>query len=408
MKKLSLLLLVMLMTLVPLAQAQGDPAIGALEWLKNNQNEDGSYGEEITETAVVVITLSLLDEANAASLAAMEAYVSDAETMDLTESSIFLLAVVASGNDPEAFAEGKLLASFEAELSKARGQDVLGLCMGLQALNALGDDLPPTALMGLGLIQSEDGGFPDEMGGDVSDIGISALCAPTLVLAGNEAGLEALVAYFASLQLPDGGWNFDSEVETSDPVMTAFVLLALTAAGEDLMGDWTGAVGYLLEHQNEDGSFGDPEGSGLAGTTALAAMIFRGITWLDLGVTEAEASDEGSTDAGASSAPALDENWVVIAEGFGMPELNSADDFFVTVVDPFTNEELSGIQIINWTAEYTYTGYIIEDYLPAEVLLWMAEQDPDVWENISDATLALLPAEVLAELPKEVQARVGQ
>jgi uncharacterized surface protein with fasciclin (FAS1) repeats len=110
-----------------------------------------------------------------------------------------------------------------------------------------------------------------------------------------------------------------------------------------------------------------------------------------------------------SEGPALDENWAAVASGFGMSELDTADDFFVTVVDPFAagaDNELYGVEIINWTADYRYTGFIIEQFLPAEVLIWMAEQDPSVWEGLSDSVLKKLPAEELAKLPAEVQARV--
>jgi uncharacterized surface protein with fasciclin (FAS1) repeats len=115
-----------------------------------------------------------------------------------------------------------------------------------------------------------------------------------------------------------------------------------------------------------------------------------------------------ASSSGMSEGPALDANWAAVAGGFGMAELDSADDFFVDVIDPFAEGEaaqLYGIEIINWTADYQYTGFIVERFLPAEVLIWMAEQDPSVWEGISESVLALLPAEELAKLPEDVQAR---
>jgi uncharacterized surface protein with fasciclin (FAS1) repeats len=124
--------------------------------------------------------------------------------------------------------------------------------------------------------------------------------------------------------------------------------------------------------------------------------------------------EAGETDI--AEGPALDaQNWAPVMGGFNdfapseeftMPELDTADDFFVTVIDPFTQEELYGVEIINWVAEYQYTSYIVEQFLPGEVLVWMGEQDPTTWENISDETLKKLPAEELAKLPAEVQARV--
>lgn len=90
-----------------------------------------------------------------------------------------------------------------------------------------------------------------------------------------------------------------------------------------------------------------------------------------------------------------------------MAELDTADDFLVTVVDPFNGDELFGVQIINWTAEYTYTPFLIEQFMTADVLLWLADHEPDFWTNLSDVAIGLLPADVLAQLPEDVQARAG-
>jgi uncharacterized surface protein with fasciclin (FAS1) repeats len=103
------------------------------------------------------------------------------------------------------------------------------------------------------------------------------------------------------------------------------------------------------------------------------------------------------------SAPPLDPAWAVIAGGFGMAELDSADDFFVTVIDPFTQEELYGMDIINWTAEYRYTGYVVKGFLSAEVLLYMLERDPDNFARISPTTLESLPTDIRAQLPAKYQ-----
>jgi hypothetical protein len=89
-----------------------------------------------------------------------------------------------------------------------------------------------------------------------------------------------------------------------------------------------------------------------------------------------------------------------------MEELDSADDFFVTVFDPFGQKDIYGVEILNWVAAYQHTTFLISEYLPAEVLLFMAEYDATFWENLSDTLLGLLPAEVLEQLPEEVQARV--
>lgn len=122
----------------------------------------------------------------------------------------------------------------------------------------------------------------------------------------------------------------------------------------------------------------------------------------------AEAEDETGAPAGEEG-PALDPNWAAVAGGFGMAELDTADDFLIEVIDPFATGEdntLYGVEIINWVADYEYTGFIVQQFLPADVLLWLADQDPTVWETVSDSVLAALPAAELAKLPEEVQARV--
>jgi hypothetical protein len=141
--------------------------------------------------------------------------------------------------------------------------------------------------------------------------------------------------------------------------------------------------------------------------TALAVQVFRGVTWIGIGAPAEGETGPGEDTSAPAEGPALDAQWEVVAQGFGMAELNSADDLLVTVVDPFTGDELYGVQIINWVAEYQYTGYLVQSYLAADVLLWLGEQDPTTWENISEATLKLLPADVLSQLPEEVQAMIA-
>ncbi len=115
-----------------------------------------------------------------------------------------------------------------------------------------------------------------------------------------------------------------------------------------------------------------------------------------------EQADAPSRDEG----PVLDENWDAVAGGFSMDELDTADDFFVTVIDPFAADpdeaELYGVEIINWTATYQYTGFIVENFLTAEVLLWMNDQDPTTFQQISQATLDTMPAEERALLPDDL------
>jgi hypothetical protein len=419
MRKLLLIFLLPVLLVVPLASAQGDPATGALEWLAEQQIEDGSLGQNTTNTATAAIAFGMIGEPNADAISWLaEDVTAHSDDYSLDEASFTVLAVAASGEDATAFADGALMASFMGQLQAQRGEDVLNLCLGLVALHATGAELPPTALSGVSALQEDDGHFPTLLEGELeADVAGTAVCAHVLVLMEDEEAVASAVSYLADAQNEDGGWGFGPSDGESLGVVTSLVLNGLTAAGEDLQADWGSAVGYLFGQRTEDGGFagfGDDEGD--APTTALTALVFRGLSLNDVGASEDGADmneDEGmgDDDMGDDSAmleegPALDPNWLPVADGFSMEELDTADDFFVTVIDPFTEEELSGVEIINWVAEYTYTGYIIEGYLPADVMLWMADQDPAFWDNLSDAVLELLPEDVLSQLPEDVQGRV--
>lgn len=415
MRKLTLILMTVLLIAVPLVNAQGDPAQPSLDWLAQQQAEDGSYSDVPLETAIVAIPMGLLGETNTAAMDYLDNYATETEEIDLTTSSFMIMAAVANDVDPSELGGGSVMATFTARLQEARGENIGELCVGLLAMHAMGQDLPPTALLGLGLFQLPDGGFPEELGNTVSSNGITGLCLPVLVLADNEEGVTNAVQFLTDNQNEDGGWGTDIELTESNNFATTFALMGLHAAGADLMNDWGTAVFYLLDQQSEDGSYEMFAGAGepSAGTTALAVMVFRGLDLLsfneDMDSADGDMGGDDMDDDGdmsASDAPVVDENWLVVAEGFGMDELDSADDFLVTVVDPFTDEELYGVQIINWVAEYSYTGYIIEEFLPGEILLYLADNEPTTWDNLNNSTLELLPAEELAKLPEDIQARI--
>lgn len=419
MRKVIFLALVMLLALVPVIGAQGDPAISAVDWIETQQAEDGSFAAgDPNITAAAATSLALLDRPNEAAVAYLENYVAEnADSLRLEVVSAIILAVIAHDIDPTAFADGAALELHSSLLREQRGEDSTGLCLGLVALAATGAELPATAVSGVVGIQNEDGGFGSGAG-EPSEPIYTAVCIHALAKAGEAEATQAAVAYLDSTQLADGGWATLGG-ETSDGFGTAYVLVGLAAAEEDLMGSWGDAVGYLMSQQDrETGEVtalapevaGDQAAALNVAANALFTMAFRGLSYNDIGATTVSIAEPTATEEAAEATtleegPALDGNWLAIADGFGMTELDTADDFFVTVIDPFTNEELYGVQIINWVAEYQYTGYIIEQYLPADVLLYMQATDPTTFENLGDAAIALLPADVLAELPEEVQAR---
>lgn len=408
MRKTALILLALMLAMAPVVYSQGgDPAVHAGEWLIEQQSEDGSFGDEIGATSLSVIAQASIAQDNEAALAWLESNVSD--ELGLDEASFAVIAVIAGGGEIAQFADGALLTTYSEMLRSERGDHIDGICMGLIAREVLELAMPPTAITALLQFQGEDGGFGASLGAE-SDITTTSLCAQVLVVAEETEALDLALGYLRDTQLEDHGWSIDNTATESDALGTAFVLHALVAADQEF-GDWDHPertmFGFL---DSESGAFlfGDGSDNFLnIISTAVAIPVFRGKSLIHFAPSAEEAVvTEGDTNG--DEGPALDANWGLVASGFEMSELDSADDFFVTVIDPFTDEELYGIEIINWTSEYQYTGYIVEQFLTAETLLWMAERDPTVWDNISIGTLQTMSPDVLAQLPEEVQARATE
>lgn len=407
MKRILLSIIVVLLVATPIVSAQGDPALAALDYVKSQKNDDGSYGEDSYDTALSNIALSLLDEPDPDALDWIATYFDEnSDTVSMTEAAVLILSIVAAGEDAKTFADGAIFASLNTRLARDRGQNVEALCLGLVALNATDTAVPSLVTSALLDRQNDDGGFGSSAGSE-STPAITASCLHALALTEDEEAITAAVDYLTATQNEDGGWPMPEEEESATAV-TAYVLSSLNAVGADLMSEWSSAVGYMMANLTEDGAFGEEEP--VAGS-ALGALVFRGLSLNSILETEDMEGDETDGEDGeedevaTGEAPALDAaQWAPVAEGFMMDELDTADDFLVTVIDPFTDEELYGIEIINWVAEYQYTGYIIEDFLSADVLLWLAEEEPDTWENISPAVVTLLPDEEVSKLPEDVQA----
>jgi hypothetical protein len=417
MRRILLSLVAVLLIGVPavrIADAQGgDPAVLAAEWLVGQQEDDGSFESDLTATALAVIALNAVGEDTDAALAWMENYVAgltEDEALGMDTLSAAVVAVAAAGQDVGAFADSKLLELYNTLLIGQRGEDIPSLCVGLLAMPSTGAPFPPTAIGALVGFQNDDGSFGKETDDTVIAPSVTtALCAQVLTAAGETDAVAAALEYLKTIQNEDGGWSTDAAATESDAFATSFVIMALLAADEDL-ADWNNPERALFALQDpETGAF-TLDGEPSVETTALAAQVFRGVTWGNIGAAE-EGGEVGATpeagETGTEEGPALDKEWALVGGPFGI-ELDTADDFFQTVTDPFTGAELTGATLINWVAEYTHTGYIVEQFLPAEVLLWLADHDPTFWDNISAAALKKLPADVLAQLPEDVQAKAAE
>lgn len=385
----------------------GDSIADSLEWLNTQQQSNGSFGDEVGATAMATFAFTSSNSENPAAFEWLEAQ--DFNTIGLDEVSLAITALIAAERDVADFADGNLLARY-SELMRENPQDqhTDALCLGLIARYNLDVPLQDDTLSVLLERQQSDGGFGVRVD-DASDVTTSSLCVHVLAAIDNTDALSASLSFLRNTQLEDDGWSIDpEETGSSDALGTAFAMLALIAADEPF-SDWGNPERTLvLFADNETGAFtftGDALSADATFTdiisTIVAIPVFQGVSLNSYAPTERVT--ETVTDAD-SDIPVLDANWKLVGDGFGI-ELDTADDFFVTVVDPFTDNELSGVEIINWTADYSFTGYIVESHLTAEMLLWMATQDPSVLENISVSALTLMSDEELALLPEDVQAR---
>ncbi len=156
---------------------------------------------------------------------------------------------------------------------------------GILGTLALSQTVPAGAVEQLASQQMPDGGW-EWQGGFGTDTNTTALAVQTLLAAGYPVSSTQVVsglAFLKSGQTPDGGFVYDPAAPDygADANSTAYVLMALAAAGEDPAGDaWTadgaGPVDFLLGLQAEDGSFAWQAGSGpnlLATAQSVTALL---------------------------------------------------------------------------------------------------------------------------------------
>ncbi|WP_156925873.1 hypothetical protein [Glycomyces arizonensis] len=159
--------------------------------------------------------------------------------------------------------------------------------LGSYVYPAEGEDAP-IALGSAGKVMyvvATAGGDPTDFGGvkladEVAEASVEGLDGGSLSwaalgLSRTEDGVsEAVTAALLAAQCDDGGFSYavpESGSCTGDPDTTGTAVSALTAIGEDGADAREGALGWLKDHQGEDGSFDGGFGAN-ANSTALAAQ----------------------------------------------------------------------------------------------------------------------------------------
>jgi hypothetical protein len=204
----------------------------------------------LTFTAWAVIGLEAAGRSGHAGVGCLERHgdrLRGAAELELT-----ILAVVATGRNPRAFAGRNVV----AELLRLRrggsfgGATALTL-FGVLALRAAGEPVPAPVLAAVRRSQRRDGSFgvaPGAAGSaDMTAAGIQALRA--MGLPARSAPVRRALAALARYRNADGGYG-DGRTAPSNSQSTAWAVQALAACGRPTVGGRR----YLLRLQGRDGS----------------------------------------------------------------------------------------------------------------------------------------------------------
>ena len=260
----------------PVAQAQNDPASRALRYLAAHQAADGSLDSSVGETEDFVLGLAAAGYDPGAQRSAaghtpldfLAAHVS-AATADAGKISKLIVALVASGSDPRAFAGHDLLTELAAAYDPATGRYGGGATftqslaiLALVGAAASGFLVPAAATDALRAAQDSDGswnylGTKDaSAGGDTNSTAIAILALVASGSAPTASALTSAVAYLHLQQQPDAGFPYQAGAgATSDPDSDALIIEALGSLRQDPSGaawakgaatPWTNLLGLQV------------------------------------------------------------------------------------------------------------------------------------------------------------------
>lgn len=273
--------------------AGGDAAPGpaaaarAADWLvATHQNDDGGFSSFSTGAGAApsdaVGTIDALPALVAAAdpapaldyLRADSAALQAAAAGDGGQAGKIVLALVAAGVDPAAFAGHDYVADLAAHLGDdgAYAADPFKQSLAMLGLVAAGQEVSAPAVAWLEGSQGAGGSWDDGFG-TLDNADATAMAVMALLAAGRAAddpSVAAAVDFLAGSQMAEGGWGYGAGLPAGAN-STAVVLQALLALGEDITateGRWARAGGSpleaLLAFQGDSGAFQADFGDGPA------------------------------------------------------------------------------------------------------------------------------------------------
>lgn len=274
-------------------------ATAALQYLLAAQTANGSIDGSLGETADFVIGTAAAgyDPATlhgcSSGTGALEflATASDTAAADAAATGKAVLAVVAAGGDPTAFAGRNLLARLSG-LYHANGNygdgSTFAQAFAILALHASGRGVQAAALMALLALQDTDGSWSygtSPVAAGAGDTNSTAIALMALESVGDHSADANALAYLKTQQLADGGFPYQNSSTygppTSDPDSDSIVLQALVAAGENPeAAAWSqgssNVVTNLRAGQGFDGGYAYPGMAENAFTTSqVPAALLR-------------------------------------------------------------------------------------------------------------------------------------
>ncbi|MFN8530891.1 MAG: efflux RND transporter permease subunit [Anaerolineae bacterium] len=140
--------------------------------------------------------------------------------------------------------------------------------------------------------------------------------------------------------------------------------------------------------------------------SALPVELSARLTSIASGETPSAADDlaalyQTNVPPADPNAPALNSDWDFIASFLGL-EINSADDFFRFFPDPanFFNSFFDSAQ------GQSFATNLFGNWTP-DIVRYIGQRDPNIWNNVSTQVLTLIPADAQAALPQAVQDRLA-
>jgi hypothetical protein len=249
-------------------------ASDALEWMRDQQQPDGSYKDSFgkigaSARALVALGSAGYDPAEWGNpdLLSFLTVVSETQTAEYAAASAagagkLALGAVWTQQPVEDFAGINLPISITTHYSATTG--VYGAGSGDTAwavlgLSAAGEAVPAKTVEFLKRVQNDDGGWAWNEWGATSETQHTAACMQALLAAGEpmtSTTISQALAFLKGARNADGGYPYTPPGK-SDVSSAAYALQGVLSAGEGPSGNWCTGIQsrFLLAQQKADGSY---------------------------------------------------------------------------------------------------------------------------------------------------------